>query len=60
LILAIVGQQPLEDLVEHLVEPVEQAFILHEHGTAEIIERLRRLLDHILVERFEQHQMLLE
>src|SRR3546814_3860307 len=37
-VLAIVGEQPLEDLVEHLVEAVEQALVLHIDGTREIIE----------------------
>ena len=59
-VLAIVGHDALEDLGEDLIEPVEQAFVLHEGGAREVVERLGRLLDHILVERLEQREMLLE
>jgi hypothetical protein len=59
-LLAVIGQHALEDLLEHLVEAVEQAFVLHEGGAREVIERLGRLLDHVLVERFEQSQVLLQ
>src|SRR3546814_13016124 len=49
-----------EDFLEDLIEAVEQPFVLHESGAREVVERLRRLFDHVLVERLEQHEMLLE
>ena len=60
LCLAIIGQHTLEDLLEHLVEPVDQALVLHEGGSGQVIERLRRLLDHVLVERLDQREVFLE
>lgn len=59
-VLAVIGHDPLEDLLEHLVETVQQAFILHEGGAREVVERLGRLLDHVLVERLQQSEVLLE
>ena len=56
---AVAGLDPLEDLGEDLVEPVEQPLVLHEDGAGEIVELLRRRPDHLGVERLEQHQMLL-
>ena len=60
LFLAVVGHDALEDLGEHLIEAVQQAFVLHEGRAGEVVERLGRLLDHILIERLKQRQVLLE
>ena len=59
-LLAVVAHHALEDLGEDLVEAVEQPLVLHEGGARQVIERLRRLLDHVAVERLEQHEVLLE
>ena len=59
-VLPVIGQYALEDLLEYLVEPVEQAFVFHEGRPAEIIERLGRLLDHVAVERLDQREVFLE
>ena len=53
------GFYPLEDFREDLVEAVEQPLVLHEGGAGEIVEFLGATLDHLAVERVEQHQMLL-
>jgi hypothetical protein len=57
---AVAALQPLEDLAEHLVEPVEQPLVLHESGAGEIVEFLRTSADDLGVERFQKRQMLLQ
>ena len=52
--------QALEHLGEHLVEPVEQAFVLHQRRAREVIELLRGAVDDLAVQRLEQDQVLLE
>src|SRR3546814_2739916 len=52
--LAVIGEQPLEDLVEHLVEAVEQPLVLHIDGAREVIELLGTAVDHLAV-RSEEH-----
>src|SRR3546814_12807237 len=47
-------------LVEHLVETVEQALVLHIDGAGEVIELLGAAVDHLAVERLQQHQMLFQ
>ena len=59
-VLPVIAQDPLEDLLENLVEPIEQALILHERRAAEVVERLGRLLDHVAIERFDQREVFLE
>src|SRR3546814_3473572 len=49
-----------EDLVEHLVEAVEQALVLHVDRAGQVIELIGAAVDHLAVEGFEQHQMLFE
>src|SRR3546814_12846469 len=49
-----------EDLVEHLVEAVEQALVLHVDRAGQVIELFGAAVDHLAVEGFEQHQMLFE
>jgi hypothetical protein len=58
-VLAIIGEQALEDLVEHLVEAVEQPLVLHIDRAAQIIELLGATVDRLAVERLQQQQMLL-
>src|SRR3546814_15007785 len=57
---AVARGDGLEDLREHLIEAIEQAFVLHIGGAGEIIELLGAALDDLAVERFEQCEMLLE
>src|SRR5690606_8456114 len=59
-LLAVIGENALEDLVEDLVEAIEQAFVLNEGGAREVVERFRRQLDSVLVECLEQYEVLLE
>ena len=54
------GGDALEDLGEDLVEAVEQPLVLHVDRAGEVVEILRRALDHFAVERLEQDQMLLQ
>src|SRR3546814_16088101 len=44
----------------HLVETVEQALVLHIDGAGEVIELLGAAVDHLAVERLQQHQMLFQ
>lgn len=59
-VLTVIGHDPFEHLVKHLIEPVEQAFILHEGGAGEVVERLGRLVDHVPVKRLKQGEVLFE
>ena len=59
-VLAVIGNDTLEDLVEHLVEAVEQAFVLHVDRAGQVIELLGAAVDHLAVERLQQHQMLFQ
>jgi len=60
-VIALEGHlQALEHLGKDLVEPVEQAFVLHQCRAGEIIEFLRALFDDPRMERFEQDEMFLE
>jgi hypothetical protein len=59
-VLAVVRNDSLEDPLEHLVETIEHALVLHEGRAAEIVERLGRFLDHLAVERLQQSEVLLE
>ena len=59
-VLAVIGQDSLEDLLKDLIEAIEQPFVLNEGGAAEIIEGFRRFFDHLPVERLEQGQVFLE
>ena len=51
---------PLEHLAKHLVEAVEQTFVLHVATAAKIIELLNPKIDYVGSQRLEQRQMLLE
>ena len=57
---AIAGLQSLEDLGEDLIEPVQLALVLHQRGAGEKVELLRPPIDHIPVQRLQQHEMLLQ
>ena len=59
-VLTVIAEDALEDPLEDLVEPVEQAFVLHEGGPGEVIERLGRLFDDIAIQRLDERQVFLE
>src|SRR3546814_7050244 len=53
-VLAIVGDDALEDLVEHMVEAVEQALVLHVDRAGQVIALFGAAVDHLAV-RSEEH-----
>ena len=59
-VLPVIAEDALEDFLEHLVEPVDQPFVLHEGRPAEVVEGFGRLLDHVAVERLDQREVFLE
>ncbi len=59
-VLAVIGHYALEHLLEHLIEAIQQALILHEGRAGEVVEGFRRLIDHVTIKRLQQREMLLE
>ena len=52
--------QSLEDLAEHLIEPVQQTLVLHIGGPCQIIKCLHPVIDDTGLHRLKQGQMFLE
>ena len=52
--------QPLEDVGEDLIEPVDVALVLNEAGARQVVEILHAVVGDPLPHRFHQRQILLE